>query len=101
MSMKVDLIKHGQDAELKLNGYIDATNANDVDKILSDVVSQFDNVILDMAKLEYVSSAGLRTFRQAYAILRKKGGVLYAKNASKAVIEVFEITGFLRLFTFL
>ena len=44
MSMKVDLIKHGEDAELKLNGYIDATNANDVDKILSDVVSQFDNV---------------------------------------------------------
>ncbi len=65
MSMKVDLIKHGQDAELKLNGYIDATNANDVDKILSDVVAKFDNVTLDMAKLEYVSSAGLRAFKHA------------------------------------
>ncbi len=101
MSMKVDLIKHGQDAELKLNGYIDATNANDVDKILSDVVAKFDNVTLDMAKLEYVSSAGLRAFKHAYMELRRKGGVLEAKNVSKAVMEVFELTGFTRLFKFL
>ena len=52
MSMEVDLIKRGRDAELKLNGYIDATNASDIDKILTDVVAQFDNVTLDMAKLE-------------------------------------------------
>jgi anti-sigma B factor antagonist len=101
MSMKVDLIKHGQDAELKLNGYIDATNANDVDKILSDVVAKFDNVTLDLAKLEYVSSAGLRAFKHAYMELRRKGGVLEAKNVSKAVMEVFELTGFTRLFKFL
>ena len=101
MSMKVDLIKHGEDAELKLNGYIDATNANDVDKILSDVVAKFDNVTLDMAKLEYVSSAGLRAFKHAYMELRRKGGVLEARNVSKAVMEVFELTGFTRLFKFL
>ena len=100
MSMKVDLIKHGADAELKLNGYIDATNASDVDKILSDVVAQFDNVSLDMAKLEYVSSAGLRAFKHAYVELRRKGGVLEARNVSKAVMEVFELTGFTRLFKF-
>jgi anti-sigma B factor antagonist len=100
MSMKVDLIKHGADAELKLNGYIDATNANDVDKILNDVVAKFENVTLDMAKLEYVSSAGLRTFKHAYMELRRKGGVLEARNVSKAVMEVFELTGFTRLFKF-
>ena len=100
MSMKVDLIKHGRDAELKLDGYIDATNANDVDKILTDVVAQFDNVTLDMAKLEYVSSAGLRAFKHAYMDLRRKSGVLAAKNVSKAVMEVFELTGFTRLFKF-
>ena len=100
MSMKVDLIKHGADAELKLNGYIDATNANDVDKILSDVVAQFDNVTLDMTKLEYVSSAGLRAFKHAYMDLRRKGGTLSARNVSKAVMEVFELTGFTRLFKF-
>ena len=101
MSMEVNLIKHGGDAELKLNGYIDATNANDVDKILADVAAQFDNMTLDMAKLEYVSSAGLRAFKHAYMDLRRKGGTLSAKNVSKAVMEVFELTGFTRLFRFI
>ena len=100
MSMKVDLIKHGSDAELKLNGFIDASNANDVEKILVDVVGKFDNLLLDMAKLGYVSSAGLRAFKRAYVELHRKGGSLVAKNVSKSVMEVFELTGFTRLFRF-
>ena len=100
MSMEVNLIKHGSDAELKLNGYIDATNAADVDKILTDAAGQFDNLLLDMTKLEYVSSAGLRAFKRAYVDLHRKGGVLSAKNVSKSIMEVFELTGFTRLFKF-
>ena len=101
MSLKVDLIKHGRDAELKLNGFIDATNANDLDKILSDVAAKYDNLTLDMAKLEYVSSAGLRAFKRAYMELHRKSGLLSAKNVSKSVMEVFELTGFTRLFKFI
>ena len=101
MSMNMDLIKHGNDAELKLDGYIDATNAPEVEKILLDVAGKFDNLTLDMEKLEYVSSAGLRTFKLVYMELRHKGGVLYAKNIGKSVMEVLEVTGFTRLFKFL
>ena len=100
MSMEVSLIKHGSDAELKLNGYIDAGNAAEVEKILTDVAGKFDNLLLDMAKLEYVSSAGLRAFKRAYVDLHRKGGTLSAKNVSKSVMEVFELTGFTRLFRF-
>lgn len=101
MNMEVDLIKRGRDAELKLNGHIDATNASEIDKILTNVVAQFDNVTLDMAKLEYVSSAGLRAFKRAYMELHRKGGVLAAKNVGKSIMEVLELTGFTRLFKFL
>ena len=100
MSMNISLIKHGSDAELKLDGYIDAVNANDVEKILVDVAARYDNLTFDMQKLEYVSSAGLRDFKHIYMDVRKKGGVIYAKNVDKAVMEVFEITGFTRLFKF-
>ena len=101
MNLDINLIRHGNDAELKLDGYIDASNAPEVEKILTQAATRFDSLTLDMEKLDYVSSAGLRTFKQAYVILRKKGGTLYAKNVSKAVIEVFEVTGFVRLFKFL
>ena len=100
MSMKLDLIKHGNDAELKMDGYIDATNAAEVEEVLVDVAGKFDNMLLDMEKLEYVSSAGLRAFKRVYMELRRKGGTLSAKNVDKAIMEVLEVTGFTRLFKF-
>lgn len=100
MSMKMDLIKRGNDAELKMDGYIDATNAAEVEDVLMDVAGKFDNLLLDMEKLEYVSSAGLRAFKRVYMELRRKGGTLSAKNVDKAIMEVLEVTGFTRLFKF-
>lgn len=100
MSMKMDLIKSGNDAELKMDGYIDATNAAEVEEVLMDVAGKFDNLLLDMEKLEYVSSAGLRAFKRVYMELRRKSGTLSAKNVDKAIMEVLEVTGFTRLFKF-
>ena len=100
MSMKMDLIKRGNDAELKMDGYIDATNAAEVEEVLMDVAGKFDNLLLDMEKLEYVSSAGLRAFKRVYMELRRKSCTLSAKNVDKAIMEVLEVTGFTRLFKF-
>ena len=99
--MDMNLIKRGKEGELQLIGYIDTSNANEVEAILLDLVGQFDTLILDMEKLEYVSSAGLRAFRKVYMSMRAKHGVLEAKNVTQSVMEVFEITGFTRLFKFL
>lgn len=101
MSMDMSLKKRGNDAELKMDGYIDASNAAEVEKILIDVAEKYDNLTLDMEKLEYVSSAGLRAFKRIYIELRKKGGKLSAKNVDKSIMEILEVTGFTRLFKFL
>ena len=101
MSLNMNLIKHGTTGELQLIGYIDASNAAEVEKIMVDVVSKFNTVLFDMEKLEYVSSAGLRAFKHAYMDMRAKHGVLEAKNISKNVMEVLEVTGFTRLFKFI
>ncbi len=100
MSMDISLIKKGTTAELKLNGYIDASNAAEVEKVLLDVAGKFDSITFDMEKLEYISSAGLRAFKRVYMELRRKGGTLSAKNVDKAIMEVLEVTGFTRLFKF-
>lgn len=97
MTLDVNLVRNGNIAEVQLDGYISAQNANDVYDILSEVVGKFDNVVLDLEKLKYVSSGGLRAFKHAYVELRRKGGTLSAKNVSKMVMEVFEVTGFTRL----
>ena len=97
MTLDINLVRNGSVAEVQLDGYIDANNAKDVDNILTEVVGKFNSVVLDLEKLKYVSSAGLRAFKHAYMELRRKGGTLSAKNVSKAVMEVFEVTGFTRL----
>ena len=101
MSLNISLIKHGNEGELKLDGYIDASNAAEVENVLMDVATKFDSLTLDMEKLEYVSSAGLRAFKRLYMEMRRKGGTLYAKNVDKAIMEVLEVTGFTRLFKFI
>ena len=101
MSLNISLIKHGSEGELKLDGYIDASNATEVENVLLDVASKFDSLTLDMEKLEYVSSAGLRAFKRLYMEMRRKGGALQAKNVDKAIMEVLEVTGFTRLFKFI
>lgn len=101
MSMEMNLIKHGQEGELQFKGFIDAANAPEVEKVLMNVVGQFDALTLNMEKLDYVSSAGLRAFKRLYLEMRQKGGTLYAKNVGKNVMEVLEVTGFTRLFKFL
>ena len=97
MTLDINLVRNGSVAEVHLDGYIDANNAKDVDNILTEVVGKFDSVVLDLEKLKYVSSAGLRAFKHAYMELRRKSGTLSAKNVSKTVMEVFEVTGFTRL----
>ena len=99
--MNMNLIKRGEEGELLMEGYIDASNAAQVEKILIDLTDQFETLILNMEKLEYVSSAGLRAFKRAYMEMRQKHGVLAAKNVGKSVMEVLEITGFTRLFKFI
>lgn len=101
MTLDINLVKQGSVAEVQLDGYIDANNARDVDAILMEVVGQFNTIVLNMEKLKYTSSAGLRAFKHAYMELRRKGGTLKAKNVNKMVMEVFEVTGFTRLIEFI
>ncbi|MBQ9721056.1 MAG: STAS domain-containing protein, partial [Oscillospiraceae bacterium] len=62
---------------------------------------RFETLILDMAQLEYVSSAGLRALKRVHVTMRRKGGSLMVKNVTKPVMEVFEITGFAGMLKFI
>ena len=97
MTLDINLVKNGNTAEVQMDGFINAQNAKDVEDILMEVVGKFDTVVLDLEKLKYVSSGGLRAFKRAYLELRKRGRPLQAKNVNKMVMEVFEVTGFTRL----
>ena len=48
---------------------------------------------MDLSKLEYISSAGLRVLLSAQKIMNKQG-TMSITGANETVMEVFEVTGF-------
>ncbi|MBO7517420.1 MAG: anti-sigma factor antagonist [Spirochaetia bacterium] len=77
---------------LQLNGRIDSSNAAPVEEELLEKLKdcKTPSVALDAENLEYISSAGLRVILR----LRKQFPELKIINASSAVYEIFEMTGF-------
>ena len=79
-----------------LEGRIDTGNASEIEKELMDAREGAPEaeVCLDIDKLEYISSAGLRVLMK----LRKASGKpVQVINASSEVYEIFETTGFVDL----
>ena len=95
--MKMKLVNRGDSADVLLIGRLDVIAAPDVEKALLDSAARFSSVTLDLAQLDYISSAGLRAIKSFYVAIRKKGGLYAVKNVSKPIMDVFEATGFVRL----
>ena len=74
-------------------GKIDHINVKEFDSQITDLCEQKETLTLDMAGVEYVSSAALRAILNANDLLEGKGG-LVLKNVNKKVMEIFNITGF-------
>lgn len=91
--MQVKLVDRGTDGELLLSGDLDTKTARDADALFSQMAGRFQNLMLNMQDLEYVSSAGLRSIRNLYIQLNQKGGKLAISHVNENVMEVFEMTG--------
>ena len=82
---------------INLTGRIDATNAADVESVISEIrnANTGMHTVLDADTLEYISSAGLRVILR----LRKEEPQLAIINVSPEVYDVFEMTGFAEMMT--
>ena len=76
-------------------GRIDGSNASDFHRALIAVGRDAGGaLVLDMERLTYISSAGLRVILQTTRTLHDRGGRLVVCSLSNMVGEVFEISGF-------
>lgn len=91
----MDLIKQikEQTAIIQIKGRLDTVTAPKLEEEINALPSEVKELVLDMACLEYVSSAGLRVILSAQKKMSKLGGMKLL-SVCDAVMEVFEITGF-------
>ncbi|MEE3466981.1 MAG: STAS domain-containing protein [Eubacterium sp.] len=78
---------------LSLEGRLDTTTAPDLENVVKSDLDGVTTLNVDMLKLEYISSAGLRVLLSAQKVMNKQGSMVI-KNASDDVKEIFDVTGF-------
>jgi anti-anti-sigma factor len=78
-----------------LEGRIDTQGAVAMDQALQTAVEQEKNwMVLDMAEVSYISSAGLRTLADVLTKNKAAGGDLKLAQPSPRVMNVLSIIGF-------
>ena len=76
-----------------LFGRLDTVTAPQLEAELEKILSDSDALVLDMANLEYISSAGLRVILKAQKAMNTKG-TMKLIHVGESIMEVFDITGF-------
>jgi anti-anti-sigma factor len=76
-----------------LEGSLDFISANDIDLEFSAVAGSRDKVLLDLAKVSFMASLGVRSLIKAARTIGRRGGKMVASNANDEVKEVLEYTG--------
>jgi len=78
-----------------LEGRLDTLTAPEFDRVLEEAIVDVNGVTLDCGKLEYVSSAGLRTLLAAQQFLEENNrGNVKVLHVLPAVKEILDVTGF-------
>ncbi|MBR6705906.1 MAG: STAS domain-containing protein [Clostridia bacterium] len=89
--MKITKHSEGTALEIALEGRLDTNTAPELEKELKESLGGVTDLTLDFAKLEYISSAGLRVLLSAHKTMQ---GRMTVKNVNDIVSEVFDVTGF-------
>lgn len=87
---------------ISLYGYLDAHTAPILEKSIQDLIlNNKYKIIVDMANLDYISSAGLGVFMAFIEEIRDKGGDIKLAELKPKVYKVFDLLGFPILFKIL
>jgi anti-sigma B factor antagonist len=86
-------------AVISIEGEIDGKTAPEAQKILLPILAEHSKVVMDLGKVTYMSSAGLRTMLLVYRSAKAKNGSVSLVNLLEPIRETMDATGFLGFFT--
>lgn len=91
--MTIEQKKNGSSVCIAVAGRLDTATAPELESAIQGVPGDTTLLTLDLEKLDYISSAGLRVLLSAHKAISPKGK-LKIVNANEAITEIFDITGF-------
>ncbi len=93
--MEIKKEKNGTTLSIALSGRLDALSAPDLDKIIQNELNGIVYLVFDMKDLSYAASAGLRVLLSAQKIMMKQGSMKLT-HVNREVMDILDMTGFLR-----
>ena len=82
-----------------LSGFLDAHTFEELEDAVGRKFTEGNyKLIVDMAKVDYISSAGAGVFIWAHTESQENGGDVIVLNPTKGVKQVFELLGLIHIF---
>ena len=94
--MKLEKSNDGETLNVSLIGEIDSMNANTIETDLLKEIDGIKSLVFDLSELEYISSAGLRVLLSMQKRMKNQGS-MEVRNTNEEVMQIFKVSGFVRL----
>ena len=92
--MKAVFDKNANSLTVSIEGSIDTVTAPELDSQLQANWAGITELIMDLAAVDYISSAGLRVILMANRQMEECDGSMTVRNVNDDIKEIFEMTGF-------
>lgn len=97
--MKVDMQRDGRKLWIGVTGQLDAATSPQFEKQVRENIDGVEELVLDLAKTEYLSSAGLRAVLYTQKTMNEQGSMKVI-HVSQSIMDIFVVTGFNGILTF-
>ncbi|MBP5291057.1 MAG: STAS domain-containing protein [Lachnospiraceae bacterium] len=83
---------------IALEGRLDTITSMELEQSIKESLEDIQELTLDLEKLDYISSAGLRVLLSTQKVMNEKGSMKVI-HVNDVVMEIFEVTGFTDILT--
>ena len=91
--MTFNMNKNGTELTVTVEGRLDTITTPKLEDALENKLEDITLLVFDFAKLDYISSAGLRVLLTAMQAVEDNGKMVL-RNVNEDVMNIFEVTGF-------
>jgi anti-sigma B factor antagonist len=97
--MEITVTQDGNKATIVLEGKLSVATSPDLEAAITNLPATNNEFVIDLTKLDYISSAGLRVLVSTEKIANQRNGSMTLLHPNEEVSEVFDMTGLADFFT--
>ena len=95
--MNIIKTQKGSELYVALEGRLDAITSRQLEAALRTSIEGITILDFDLAKLEYISSGGIRVLMSAWKVMKRQGK-MNVRNVQPVVLDILEFTGIAETF---